>query len=165
MERSCGSSHFGSSYFPLCCVMVSRSPFPRSSFVVRCCGFDLTVSSKFPPVNGEPMTFRTEAVLKRRKERDSWWAKCARTSCWLKHLSSMAGKSGNAASAPIPTCGQQPSVGDAKRTFQRGCMDNICKQRPQVMGAVGRLRHPRVRISCWRTKPSGATGTEFACVA
>ena len=34
-----------------CCVFVSRSPFRRSSCVVRSCGFDRTVSSDFPPVS------------------------------------------------------------------------------------------------------------------
>ena len=51
------------------------------------------------------------------------------------------------------TCGQEPSVGDAKPTFQRDCTESICRPCPQEMGAVGRHRRPRVKAICQRTKP------------
>ena len=92
-----------------------------------------------------------------RRDRVAWWSKFARTSCWLKQLSSLAGRSGLASSFPKPTCGQVPNVEDAKPTFQRDCTDSICRPCPGEMGAVGRRRRLRFmrKTKCWRTKPSG----------
>ena len=75
----------------------------------------------------------------------------------LKRSSLMEGKSGTAACVPIPMCGQEPSVGDAKPTFQRGCMERICRPCPQEMGAIGRLRRPLVII---RTSSVKGTNTK-----
>ena len=118
---------------------------PRSSFVVRC-GFDLAVSS----YEGRWVPNAKETGL-------HGGAKFARTSCWLKQLSSMAGRSGTNASFPKPTCGQVPSVEDAKPTFQRECTESICRPCPGETGTVGRLRRLRFmrKTKCWRTKPSG----------
>ena len=136
-------------------MIVSRSRFQRSSFVFHWYGFDRAVPLKVPPVNGRAMTVRREVGFKRRIGRDSGRAKCVTTSCWLKQLSSMAGRSGTANAAPKPARGQGPSVGDTTPTFQRDGMEDP----PQEMGAVGRLCRPRVmeKTTCWRAKPSGQT--------
>ena len=106
---------------------------------------------------------RSEVCFKRRIGRDSGRAKCVTTSCWLKQLSSMAGRSGTANSAPKPARGQGPSVGDATPTFQRDGMEGS----PQEMGAVGRLCRPRVmeKTICWRAKPRWANKTKVAGVS
>ena len=153
-------SHMGSSFGnPLCCVIVSRSRFQRSPFVVHWYGFDRAVPLKGHPVNGRAMTVRREMGFKRRIGRDSGRAKCVTTSCWLKLLSSMAGRSGTANSAPKPACRQGISAGDPKPTFHRDGMEGS----PQEMGAVGRLCRLRVmeKTMCWRAKPSGQTKTKL----
>ena len=60
-------------------------------------------------------------------------------------------------SIPKPTCGQESSVGNAKPTFQRDCVESSYWQCLEEMGAVGRFRYFRVmeKTRCWQTKPSG----------
>ena len=75
--------------------------------------------------------------MQKKRRRVIWQDKCVRTSCWPKELPLVAGGSGVTASVPKPTCGQEPSVGDAKPTFQQDCTGSICRPCPQEICTVG----------------------------
>ena len=86
---------------------VSRSRFQRSSFVVRCCGFDRPVSSNFPPATGADDLYEGR---------------------WFSNADSLLAKV--VVIEGRTECGQEPSVGDAKPAFQLGCIECICRLCP-----------------------------------
>ena len=68
------------------------------------------------------------------------------------------GKNGAVDSVQRQKCGQEPSVGPATPTFQRGRMESICRFCPQEIRAVGR-RYLMEKIICWRFQsPMGQRG-------
>ena len=92
----------------------------RFPFVVRLCGSDRPVSSTFPPVNEG-----WERGYKRRREEVSWPAKCVRTSCWLKQLSSMTGRNGTVPQDQRVVKSHVLKMQDP--IPQSGCMGSVCR--------------------------------------
>ena len=126
----------------LCCVVVSRSPIPRSSSAVRCCGLDRTLS--------QVSLHSREAVDRTR--RDGY-----RPQQWMVFLAGQVRHERVVLSILFgePRLVKVPSFVDAKPTFQQGSMGSICRVCPQGMLAGGRrrLRHV-METMCWRAQPS-----------
>ena len=150
IDKKCAPKHWlmdKAFCIPLCCVFVSRSGFWPSSFVVRCCGFDCALSSKYPPINwaddctkgdgfqtqkrkgfmAGQVLFAKAVVIDGRKE---WFCRfCSETHVWSRNRHS----DGFAWEA-------------FASSFHKKCAQLVCQ--------VGH-RRMTVKIVCWHTKLSG----------
>ena len=63
-------------------------------------------------------------------------------------------KCGTVVSVPRPTCGQEPSVGDATPTFLRGCMESICRHMSTRNARTWSASSSSAYIAQWAKKQS-----------